>query len=143
MRKTILLGSVLLLAAGWAAAQNDSGVSGATTGTITSATSDATTDATASGGGAGAQVAITLEGCLGAAIGNYTLTNLAGATYQLTGNTEQLKRHDGEMLRVTGVVTELVHVPGAMNEGTETQPTLSVTSFRTVSKVCGDADSLP
>jgi hypothetical protein len=85
----------------------------------------------------------TIEGCLDGAIGNYILTDRAGATYRLSGNAEQLKAHVGETIRVTGVVTPVVHVPGAMSEGTETQPTLSVISFKRVSGVCNDANNIP
>jgi hypothetical protein len=81
----------------------------------------------------------TIEGCLDGAIGSYTLTDRAGASYRLTGNTALLKIHVGETVRVTPVV----HVPGAMNEGTETQPTLSVISLKRVSGICNDANSIP
>lgn len=86
---------------------------------------------------------VTVEGCLAGAVGSYTLTDYAGASYQLSGSTEPLKAHDGETLRVTGVVTSIVHVPGAINEGTQTQPSLSVISFKQVSAVCNDASDLP
>jgi hypothetical protein len=85
----------------------------------------------------------TIEGCLDGAIGSYTLTDRAGASYRLTGNTALLKIHVGETVRVTGRVTPVVHVPGAMNEGTETQPTLSVISLKRVSGICNDANSIP
>jgi hypothetical protein len=90
-----------------------------------------------------AQSNTTIEGCLDGAIGNYTLTDRAGATYKLTGNAEQLNGHVGETVRVTGVVTSVVHVPGAMSEGTQTQPTLSVISLKKVSGVCNDANNIP
>jgi hypothetical protein len=77
-----------------------------------------------------------VQGCLDGAIGRYTLTDFAGVSYQLTGNTEQLKSHVGETLLVKGEITPVVHLPGAMSEGTETQPTLSVFSLRQISAVC-------
>jgi hypothetical protein len=122
MRRIILLSSILLLSTVWAAAQNDS-----------DSDSESST----------ASSKMTVEGCLDGAIGNYTLTDHAGASYQLTGDLEQLKAHVGETMRVTGVVTPIVHVPGAMSEGTETQPTLSVTSLKRISTVCRDADYIP
>jgi hypothetical protein len=85
----------------------------------------------------------TIEGCLDGAVENYTLTDSAGATYKLTGNAEQLKAHVGETIRVTGIVTPVVHVPGAMSEGTKTQATLSVISLKQVSDVCKDANDIP
>jgi hypothetical protein len=85
----------------------------------------------------------TIEGCLDGAVGNYTLTDRAGATYKLTGNAKQLNAHVGETIQVTGVITPVVHVPGAMSEGTQTQPTLSVVSLKKISGVCNDANNIP
>lgn len=122
MRRIYLLSSILLLSAVWAAAQYDS-----------DSGSESTT----------ASRKMTVEGCLDGAIGNYILTDYAGVTYRITGNAERLKPHVGETIRVTGVVTPVVHVPGAMSEGIETQPTLSVLSFQRISAVCNDASYLP
>ena len=121
MRSMILLSSILLLSAVWAAAQS---------------VSDSDRESYPPS-------ARTIEGCLDAVIGNYTLTDYAGASYPLTGNTEQLKSHDGETIQVTAVVIPVVHVPGAMSEGTETRTTLSVISFKQVSSVCGDRNDIP
>ena len=85
----------------------------------------------------------TIEGCLDGAIGHYTLTDRAGTTYKLSGNAQQLNAHVGETMQVTGVVTSVVHVPGAMSEGTETQPTLAVISLKKVSGVCNDPNNIP
>jgi hypothetical protein len=122
MRRIILLGSILLLSAVWAVAQNNSD-------------SDSESRTTSS--------KVTVEGCLDGAIGNYTLTDHAGASYRLTGNADTLKAHVGETMQVTGVVVPVGHVPGAMSEGTETQPTLSVISFNRISAVCGDTNKIP
>jgi hypothetical protein len=89
------------------------------------------------------QSSTTIEGCLDGAIENYTLTDRAGATYKLIGNAEQLKTHVGQTIWVTGIVTTVVHFPGAMSEGTKTQPTLSVISLNQVSGVCHDANDIP
>jgi hypothetical protein len=126
MRRIILLSSILLLSAVWMVAQseNDSSESGTSTDYPLSSRA-------------------TVVGCLDGAIGNYTLTNAAGATYQLTGNTEPLKAHVGETMRVTGILTPVVHTPGAMSEGTRTEPTLSVIGFQRVSQVCGDNNNIP
>ena len=85
----------------------------------------------------------TIVGCLDGAAGTYTLTNFSGASFQLTGSPEQLNAHVGETMQVTGIVTPVVHVPGAISEGTRTEPTLSVISFRRISGVCVDANYLP
>jgi hypothetical protein len=118
----ILLGSILLLSATWAVAQIESDSENASK-TISNR--------------------MTVEGCLDGAIGNYTLTDLAGASYRLAGNTDTLKAHVGETMQVMGVVTPVVHVPSAMSEGTETQPTLSVISLKRISAVCGDTNEIP
>jgi hypothetical protein len=54
-----------------------------------------------------------------------------------------LKTHVGQTIWVTGIVTTVVHFPGAMSEGTKTQPTLSVISLNQVSGVCHDANDIP
>lgn len=85
----------------------------------------------------------TVEGCLDGAAGNYTLTGYNGSSYQLAGDAEQLKSHVGETVQIVGVVTPIAHVPLAMSEGTQTQPTLTVSSLKPVSGVCKDNNSLP
>jgi len=53
----------------------------------------------------------TIEGCLDGAIGSYTLTDRAGASYRLTGNTALLKIHVGETVRVTAGLHPLSMYP--------------------------------
>jgi hypothetical protein len=84
-----------------------------------------------------------VEGCVEGATGNYTLTDYAGTSYRLTGNPEDLKVYVGETVQVTGVVSAIVHVPGAMSEGTETLPIMSATSLKRVSAICGDTNNIP
>ncbi len=122
MRRIVLLSAIMVLCAVWAMAQYNS-----------DSNSESNTPATE----------MILVGCLDGAIGNYTLTDAAGATYRLTGSTEQFRAHNDETVQVTAKVTPVVHVPGAMSEGLETQPTLSVTSVKRISGVCGDTNSLP
>jgi hypothetical protein len=85
----------------------------------------------------------TVEGCLDGAIGDYTLTDYNGGSYKLSGDTEQFKAHVGETVRLAGVVTPIAHVPLAMSEGVQTQPTLSVSSLRQISAVCNDNNNIP
>jgi hypothetical protein len=85
----------------------------------------------------------TLEGCIDGAIGNYVLIDRAGASYRLAGNPEQLKAYVGDTVRVTGVVTPVSQTPGAMSEGTEMRPTLSIVSLQKLSSVCNDSNELP
>ena len=126
MRRIILLSSILLLSAAWTVAQSDNSSSESGTNPSNPISSRET-----------------VVGCLEGAIGNFTLTNASEFTYQLTGNTEPLKAHVGETLRVTGIVTPIVNVPGAMSEGTKTEPSLSVIAFQRVSQVCGDTNNIP
>jgi hypothetical protein len=121
MRRIIQLISIFLLFAGWAVAQHDNG-----------SDSDRNT----------ASSKATVVGCLDGAAGNYTLIAPSGASYQLTGNTKGLKGHVREIVRVTGVMTPVVHVPGSISEGTQSQPTLSVDSFKRVSAVCSDTNNI-
>jgi len=121
MRKIVVPISVLLLSAAWAAAQSGGSYSNE---------SPATTPVTMN---------VTILGCLAGDEGGYTLTDRSGATYQLTGDTGKLRAHVGHMMQVTGVSTSVMHQPGSMSEGRETQPTLSVVSFKHISSNCGDS----
>jgi hypothetical protein len=78
----------------------------------------------------------TLEGCLGGAAGNYTLTLPTRSVLPLTGNTEGLQEYVGERVQVTGISTPIAHEPGSMSEGTQTQPTMDVHSFIALSGAC-------
>ena len=115
MRKIFVLSSILLLSAVWAVAQYDSG-------------STSQSKATAS--------QMTIEGCLGGAVGNFTLTDQSGTIYQLTGNTEKMNAHVGHTVRVTGISSSGAKEPGSMSEANEPPPILSVTSFKHVSTSC-------
>jgi hypothetical protein len=125
MRRIILLSCILVLSTVWAVAQNDPDAPSQSTTTTTT---------------------MTVEGCLeldpNGSIGSYTLTNYGGASYQLTGSAAKLKPHVGETVRVTGMATPVVNVPGAISEGTRTQPTLSVTSIKRISGVCSDSNNV-
>jgi hypothetical protein len=87
---------------------------------------------------------ITVEGCLGGALGSYTLTDSSGATYPLTGDTEGFKDNVGSTMQVTGLVRPVLHVPGAMGEGTRpTQPTIDVVSAKEVYGICREYNNIP
>jgi hypothetical protein len=87
---------------------------------------------------------IIVEGCLGQTSGNYDLTDPAGAIYQLSGKTEKLGGHIGQTIRVTATSKPVVNVPGSMSEGTESQPALSIISFKQLSGVCTNgANNIP
>src|SRR5262249_37852319 len=43
-----------------------------------------------------------IEGCLAGSAGNFTLTDTAGKTWQLAGDTSKLSDHVGHQVRITG-----------------------------------------
>jgi hypothetical protein len=112
--KYLLLFSVLMLGASWAAAQNypNQGSAGSTPG----------------------QQSVT--GCLSNSGSAYTLTAKNGKTYDLTGDTAKLSDHVGHEMKITGTVSPASATSnGAMgkNSGEET---IDVASFKHISKTC-------
>jgi len=91
MRRLLLL-SVVLLAASWGMAQD-------ATNQINQSTSQAAQDQSANSRGAETSV----EGCLTGANGSYTLSDISGNAYQLTGDTSKLADYVGHEIKVTGI----------------------------------------
>jgi hypothetical protein len=83
MRKVLLIASMVLLAVTFAVAQSS------TTSTSSTASPANATD-------------WTIQGCLSGSSGNYTLTNASGVTWQLQGNTDQLKDQVGHTVAING-----------------------------------------
>lgn len=106
MRKLMLL-SILVLAASWAAAQNYPSQKG-------SASAGSTT----------------VQGCLSSSGDNYVLTDKNGTTYRLTGETAKLKEHVGHEMKVTGTSESSGQTDNS------TSSTIEVASFKHVSKTC-------
>ena len=117
MMRYLLVVSVLLLGATWAAAQNyPSQSKSANTGSQT-----------------------TVEGCLSGSAGSYMLTDKKGNSFELTGETAKLSEHVGHEIRVTGTETAASTSTnsGASNSTMgQVQKTIDVTSFKHVSKTC-------
>lgn len=132
MRRMILLSFIILLSTVWAAAQTGSGSNSGSQAT-SPATSPATRPATSP-----VTNQMTIQGCLGGAVGEFTLTDKTGITYQLNGNTDKMNAHVGETVRVTGLRPSGGALPGAMSEdvGSNTPPSLSVISFEHISPNC-------
>jgi hypothetical protein len=79
------------------------------------------------------QPAQTIEGCITKAATGYILTDNAGKTYQLAGDTSQLAAEDGHWDRVSG--SEESHAPGTpAAAGAPT--TFTVTKVRVVQTTC-------
>jgi hypothetical protein len=126
MRRILLLSSILLVSAAWAAAQVNSGSS--------SGSPAANQDTNR----------VTVQGCLEGEVGEFSLMDRLGTSYQLTGNTEKMNDNVGHTVKVTGVKPSGLPAPGSMaaNADTETDasPSLSVISFEDVSPSCDQAE---
>lgn len=112
MRQILAL-FLLLLGFSWAAAQN-------------SAPSQKSSTSASSG-------SHTVEGCLSGSEGKYTLTDMHGKTYELTGDTAKLTEHVGHEIKVTGTESSGTASPSSTGQS---EMTLDVTSFRHISKTC-------
>ncbi|MGH9545244.1 MAG: hypothetical protein ACRD23_08510 [Terriglobales bacterium] len=116
MRHLLVL-SVLLLGATWAAGQNyPSQKKSANTGSQT-----------------------TVQGCLSGSAGNYMLTDKKGNTFDLTGDTAKLNEHVGHEMKVTGTKSAAsASTSGAAAGSTmgQAHETIDVTSFKHISKTC-------
>jgi len=163
MRKTYLIAAILLLSAVWAVAQtspqttNPGGSSApqtspsspsqqpatpdthTTTQTTTTQSTQTTTDSNS------------IEGCLSGSAGNFTLTDAAGKSYQLAGDTSKLSDHVGHQVRISGSEAGGA-AAGASNPssgagssasagagasgGAGAQPTFNVTRVKMISSSC-------
>jgi hypothetical protein len=80
---------------------------------------------------------MTVQGCLSGSDGNYTLTADNGTTYQLTGNTAELKDHVGHEVQITGK-TSSSSAASSSTAATQ-QGVLKVKSMKHISKTCKSA----
>ncbi|MGA8493423.1 MAG: hypothetical protein WB711_23580 [Terriglobales bacterium] len=123
MRHLLLL-SVLLLSACWAAAQTYSGQSGSTHSTSTGSTT-------------------TIEGCLSSNNGSYTLTDSHGKIFDLAGDTSKLSEHIGHTVKITGTSTAAPasSSSSAMGQTSSSHETIDVSSVKHISKTCKNSMS--
>lgn len=160
MRKMLLILSVLLLGACWAAAQDSSspsstgssssGAGSSQTGSDSSQTtsgSSETTPTSASSGQTGSTNAsghMTVQGCLSGSSGNYTLSDKNGNTYQLTGDTAKLSEHVGHEVKVMGTSSSVAPSGGgtATGQAAGNSQTLEVSSVKHISKTCQSASGM-
>jgi hypothetical protein len=120
MRHLLLL-SVLLLGASWAAAQNYPS-QGSQTKPSTSGTE------------------MSVQGCLGGSSGSYTLADKNGNSFQLTGDTAKLSEHVGHEVKVTGAPSSAPSAgasSGTMGQtSSSSQQAIEVSSVKHISKTC-------
>jgi hypothetical protein len=124
MPKALILALSLLVSAAWLQAQSQTGSSQT--------------------GSAASSSQTTVRGCLQGSDGNYTLTDKNGTTYQLQGDTSKLSAHIGHEMQMTGSTTS-ASTSTSPTTGTPTsatqQPTLTVQSFKHISKTCKSANA--
>jgi hypothetical protein len=158
MKKTLLLGAGLFLSALLAIAQDTPQSGSSTSQTPATSSSDQTT-ANPNGN--------SIQGCLRGSSGNYTLVDMAGMTYQLTGDESQMKENVNKQVEVTGAAESKASAgstgasagstgadTGSANagdansgqtgntpsdKGTTSMKTLTVTSIRAVADSCSAA----
>ena len=78
----------------------------------------------------------TVQGCLSGSQGNYTLTDKAGNTYQLAGDTSKLAEHVGHKDEVTGTTGGAPSGGTATAGGSAGQLTLNVSSIKHMASSC-------
>ena|SRR5690348_12154036 len=157
MRKTLMLLFVLLISAAWIQAQQypNSGSSQGGSSNSGSAESGSSSRSGQSGQSTNGQAegqaetphnhkgrtstgaAKKVEGCLQSSNGSYTLTDNAGATYMLQGETSMLAEHVGHEVQITGTPE------GSSAESTGTigggEQTLQVKNVKHMAKTCKSA----
>lgn len=120
MYKTLMILLVLLVSAAWVQAQ-------------------AYPQAEPTQSTAGAAGHMTVQGCLSGSEGNYTLTADNGTTYQLTGNTAELKDHVGHEVQITGKTASSSSSAASSSTGGAQQASLEVKSMKHIAKTCKSA----
>jgi hypothetical protein len=125
MKKLCALIAALLLSAVWVFAQD----AAQTASSASSQTSSASE--------------MTVEGCLAGAAGNFTLTDNAGKSYQLQGNTSKLANQIGHQVRIKGTqsVAASATTPSGDTASASTGTSGSTASSGAASKPSENADA--
>ena len=170
MKKLLFLTLILLVSVGWAVAQNPAtpgatpdqsqqpgaaqspsaqpGAPAQQPGMASPADQASHAGQDASEAAAGSSV----EGCLGGAAGNFTLTDKSGTTYQLQlpagADSSKLTSHVGEEVRVSGTTSNAKggsDASAASAGGTAggSQSTIAVTKIDKISDKCGSNAQTP
>jgi hypothetical protein len=136
MSKTLMFAAVLLLSVAWLQAQQSSQAgSSPSAGAQTSSSQSGEK----SGDPAGSK---TVEGCLQGSNGNFTLTDSAGTTYQLQGDTSKLTEHVGHEVQIKGSASSAAGSSpssGSMAGSAAGSQTLTVESVKHIAKTCKSA----
>jgi hypothetical protein len=129
MRRILLLISILLVSAVWAAAQ----VASAPNGESPVVNPDPNR--------------LTVQGCLSGEVGELTLTDGFGASYRLGGDTENMYQNVGHTVKVIGESPPGRPVPGSMaakeDTDTDTPSSLTVISFQDIAPSCDQTQGQP
>ena len=79
-----------------------------------------------------------VEGCLQKSDSGFTLTDTAGKTYDLQGETSKLSDHVGHEVMITGTMSGA----GSSMSTTQSEPVLQVTGMKHISKTCKSAGKM-
>ena len=79
-----------------------------------------------------------VEGCLQKSDSGYTLTDSAGKTYDLQGDTSKLSDHVGHEVMITGTMSS----EGSSMSSTQGASVLQVTGMKHISKTCKSAGKM-
>ena len=133
MKKLMFLLSLGVLCASLAFAQDSS-----TAGQSATPSTDTSTSAGA------------IQGCLGGSNGNYMLTqDGTGTTYKLMGNEDQLKKHVGHEVAITGQMSGGAGSSASASDqaqpssGASDASTLQVTDVKMISRKCSSDTTAP
>ncbi len=145
MRKMLLITAMLLLCGAWMVAQTGSYPRGGTSSSGTSAShgqmgTSASQEPMGAQTGTGSSAAEKIEGCLSGSSGNYILTDKAGTTYRLEGDSAQLSKHVGQEVRIEGrMASSSAGTSSSTSSSTSasgSEPSVNVARVHKVSSTC-------
>jgi hypothetical protein len=128
MSKTLMLVAILLLSAAWVQAQQDPQAGSSPSGASPTSSGQAGSSQT---GSASSQ---TVEGCLQGSNGSFTITDKAGTSYQLSGDTSKLTEQVGHEVQIKGSTSGSSAAGAGAPAGG--QQTLTVESVKQVATTC-------
>lgn len=126
MVQKLMLALTLLFATTWLLAQN-------ATPSSSPASSSSSQSGMSSSSGSSGQTSV--EGCLQGSSGSYTLTDKAGTTYQLSGDTSKLAEHVGHEVQITGTTSGAGSSAGSSASSAGSAGSSSGNQMLTVEKV--------